>query len=160
MADEVTAARVAAMRLLARREHTASELRHKLAGRDHPAEAVSAALDALAAEGLLSDARFAEVYIESRGGRGVGPLRLQAELRERGVDEALIADYLDFSDPHWRRRALAARLKRFGEAPLPDIKERARQARFLQYRGYTAEQTRAALDADPDEFLGDDSDVD
>ncbi len=159
MTDDIQAARVAALRLLARREHTALELRQKLARRDHPGEAIDAALSSLAAESLLSDARFAVAYIEGRANRGVGPLRLLAELRKRGVDAALIEDTLDFSDVGWRHRAAVARAKRFGAALPQDMKARARQARFLQYRGFSAEQTRAALDAGPDEFVCEDNDA-
>jgi regulatory protein len=41
--------------------------------------------------------------------------------------------------------AREARRKRFGSAGPADFRERARQGRFLQYRGFSSEQIRAAL---------------
>lgn len=111
------------------------------------------ALAELIAEGLLSDERFAEAFVASRTEKGSGPLRIQAELRERGLNDELIARYVDFSDRDWHERAARVRRKRFGPAPPGDIKERARQARFLQYRGFTAEQARTALKGDVDDFI-------
>jgi regulatory protein len=40
------------------------------------------------------------------------------------------------------------RRKRFGDEPPQDYKERARQSRFLQYRGFTSDQIRQVLDGD------------
>jgi regulatory protein len=78
--------------------------------------------------------------------RGYGPQRIQAELRERGVDDKIQALYLDAGDCQWLEQVAQVRRKRFGETPPDDYKERARQARFLQYRGFTADQIREVLD--------------
>ncbi|HKK05776.1 MAG TPA: regulatory protein RecX [Gammaproteobacteria bacterium] len=158
--DDAAAAREAAVRFLARREHSTRELEHKLGARGFEPAAVAGALEGLAAEGLLSDERFAEAFVASRIEKGSGPRRIQAELRERGLTDELIARYVDFSDRHWRERAARARRKRFGAAPPGDLHERARQARFLQYRGFTADQARAALTDEDDELgLEDDPDA-
>lgn len=159
------ALRKKAMDLLARREHTAAELQRKLQAhgrkrqdRDRGAEAVAdtaaddiAAMTArviasLRAEGLVSDERFTEAYVRYRMTRGYGPQRIQAELRERGVDDKIQALYLDGGDCQWLEQVAQVRRKRFGEILPDDYKERARQARFLQYRGFTADQIREVLD--------------
>ena len=137
--------RRAAIALLARREHSAVELERKLAERGHPPAAVREVLGTLGAEGLLSDERFAESYVRTRTEKGVGPVRIQAELRERGVDDEVIAQHLDFSDPAWVMRAAAALRKRFGVREPADFAEHARQVRFLQYRGFTTAQVRTVL---------------
>lgn len=139
-------ARDKALRLLARREHSAKELRTKLIARGLPAEIVDAAVQGLAEENLQSDARFAEGYTRNRCEQGYGPLRIRAELRERGVDDALID--LNPAEGDWRQRAEAARRKRFGATLPTSWKERARQARFLQYRGFSAEHIRELLSED------------
>jgi len=116
---------------------------------DHNEEAVVMALekviDDLQGEGLLSDERFTEAFVRYRENNGHGPIRIQTELRERGVSEKIQATWLDFSDPQWNEQIAQVRLKRFG-ADLPgDYKERARQARFLQYRGFTTDQIKQTL---------------
>ena len=138
--------RAAALRLLARREHSIAGLRRKLCQRGWEAELVDPVLDALVAEGLLSDRRFAESFARARIGRGYGPLRIRAELAERGIDTALAEAALEAEAPDWRRLAREVRLRRFGPAAPADFREKARQMRFLQQRGFDHAQIRAALE--------------
>lgn len=137
--------RVTAMNLLARREHSTQELRDKLLARGFEDEEITPALQTLSREGLLSDERFTESFIHSRAERGSGPVKIRAELRQRGVADEMITAWLDERDSVWLERAEAARCKKFG-SPLPvEYREQARQARFLQYRGFTPDQTRRVL---------------
>ena len=145
-----SALRKKAMDLLSRREHASAELHKKLQVYARKkeftdAELISGVIEDLQSEGLLSDERFTEAFVRYRKNNGYGPMRIQSELRERGVNEKIQATYLDFADPHWREQVMQVRCKRFG-ADLPgDYKERARQARFLQYRGFTTDQIKQAL---------------
>jgi len=133
------------MNLLARREHSTQELRDKLLARGFEDDEITPALQTLSREGLLSDERFTESFIHSRMERGSGPVKIRAELRQRGVAEEIITDWLDERDRVWLERAEAVRRKKFGSALPGDYQEKARQARFLQYRGFSAEQTRRVL---------------
>jgi len=137
--------RNAAVAMLARREHAARELCTKLIQKGWPVEQVSAVVAELAADGLQSDGRFTEAFIRSAIARGHGLVRIRAALRERGVDEALIGEQLAGCDADWAGQVEQVRRKRFGAALPGDPKERARQARFLQYRGFSVEQIRRAL---------------
>ena len=135
-----------AMDLLMRREHAVAELQKKLNAKDYDADIVAEVVEQLMDEGLVSDARFTEAFVRYRSNNGRGPQRIQSELRERGVSEKIQAAYLDMGDSQWFVRAEQVRSKRFGDAPPEDFKERARQARFLQYRGFTSDQIREVLD--------------
>jgi regulatory protein len=147
--DEATCTQVA-LALLARREHGQRELARKLAARGFPAEVVAAAVAALESSGALAEARFTETFVRSRVAKGRGPQRIRSELAQRGVAEADVALALGDADVDWLATARAARRKRFGAAPPSDFRERARQARFLEYRGFSREQIRAALEVDGD----------
>lgn len=136
-------ARHVAMDYLARRDHSEAELRRKLASRDFTADEIDATLGDLVREGLASDARFAEAFAAHRARRGQGPVRIRVELESRGVAGELIDEQLRAHD--WVAVASAARDKRFGAAAPADYREWARQARFLQNRGFTSEQVRAAF---------------
>ncbi|SDT96343.1 regulatory protein RecX [Halopseudomonas salegens] len=131
------AIRRSAMDLLARREHSYTELLRKLTLRGATADAAEIELDKLQDEGLLSDARFCEAYVYARSQRGMGPLRLREELRQKGVASSLIEQVLD--EPHWDWPAKAAQAfaKRFPDGVAAERKEKARQQRFMQYRGFT-----------------------
>lgn len=137
-------ARAAAMDLLARREHSLAELRLKLADREFPPEEIEAALAALASEGLVSDERFLEAFIAARIRKGQGPIRIRAELLQRGMDTDTASRAL--ADAHdWRALAREVRASRFGPQPPADFRDRARQSRFLEYRGFTSDQIRACF---------------
>lgn len=131
--------RLAAMNLLARREHSVCELRNKLLRR-FPVEAmVEEQLLLLAHEGLQCDLRFAESYARQRISRGYGPVRLRVELRERGVSAADMAATMEAMDVDWCAVATEVLRKKFGKLEAADAQESARRARFMHYRGFTAE---------------------
>jgi regulatory protein len=139
-------ARHAALDLLARREHSRAELRDKLAAKDFEEDEVDAAVEKLAGEGLVSDARFVEAFVSSHVRRGHGPVRIRAELSRRGVAAELLAPHLEAQD--WGALARDVRRRRFGAGPPADLKDRARQHRFLEFRGFSSDHIRLALGAD------------
>jgi len=143
-ADERTV-RTAALALLAGRDFGRSELARRLARRGYPVPVVESVVEALVAERLLSETRFVEQFIRQHAGRGHGPVRIRAELRERGVPEVEIEAGLEAAGEDWGAVAREVRRRRFGSSPPGDYAERARQARFLQYRGFSADHIRAAL---------------
>jgi regulatory protein len=147
--DEPACTRIA-LELLARREHSRRELTRKLGTRGFPNDVIAPVLDELERSGSLADARFTDVFVRSRIAKGQGPQRIRAELAQRGIADTEAAEALGASEVDWLATIRAARRKRFGvELPL-DYAERARQARFLQYRGFSSEQIRAALELDAD----------
>ena len=147
--DEPACTRIA-LELLARREHSRRELTRKLGTRGFPDDVIAPVLDELERSGSLADARFTDSFVRSRVGKGQGPQRIRAELAQRGIADTEADEALRSSDVDWRETIRAVRRKKFG-AELPrDYAERARQARFLQYRGFSNEQIRAALELDAD----------
>lgn len=147
--DDATAGdiRFAAMNLLAMREHSVGELRRKLSQRFADNQLIGQAIATLTAENLQSDDRFTEAFVNMRKRQGKGPVRVALELKEKGVNESLIHRYVDASEAEWFDSALAEKQKRFGDAPPQNMKEKARQMRFLQYRGFTQPQILAAINA-------------
>ncbi len=135
-------ARVRALQLLTRRDYCRAELRARLAAEADSAEQVEAVLDALQGERLLSDSRYAAQRVAARATR-YGNARLRQELRQKGVaDEDIAAALPQGGDESERCRAVWAR--KFGALPGSAV-ERARQARFLQYRGFSGEAIRRVL---------------
>jgi len=146
--------RYAAMDLLARREHLYRELEQKLARRfsdseanlEAKAELITKILQQLRDENLQSDQRFVESYIRHRSARGYGPDRVRQELRQKGAASELVDEEMQCCEINWRQLARDARSKRFGESLPEDYKEKARQLRFLQYRGFTGGYASCAFD--------------
>lgn len=137
--------RLAAMNLLARREHTLRELQQKLHRRygEHPS--LEDVLQRLADENLQSDTRFAESFVRHRSGRGYGPMRIRQEMRDKGISDAEIGDAFEAQELDWRQLAKEAYERKFGPEKPPDLKEKARRVRFMQYRGFDAEHYRYLL---------------
>jgi len=140
--------RRAAMNLLARREYARAELDQRLTRRGMPAELVAAVLDDLVADKLLSDARFAASFVTARSNKGQGPLRIRRDLEQRGVTGELIDGALLQADVDWGRLAVSVRRKRFGPGVPGEYREKARQMRFLQYRGFDTDDIRRAVAAE------------
>jgi regulatory protein len=140
--------RRAAMDLLARRDHSFRELVDKLAHRfgtaTQTASLIQSEVERLRDERLQSDERFAEGYLHSRAQRLYGPLRIKAELRERGISDTVIAALLKASDIDWQQNLQRLADSRFGLRPAADFKEKAKRMRFLQYRGFHVEDIGAA----------------
>jgi len=138
-----------AVGLLARREHSARELAVKLAAKGGDPETVATVIVRLIDERLQSDARYTEAYLRQRSEKGYGPMRIRAELRERGIDDGLIAQEFRRAEAagevDWFEVAAVAHAKKYGGRGIEDMKDRAKRTRFLQYRGFGHEQIAAAL---------------
>ena len=137
--------RARALQYLARREYSRAELRGKLLPHvqaDLDFEQAStvnldALLDDLTARGWLSDQRAATQLVHLKRGR-FGTQRITHELRQKGIAEELI----DAALPALKESELAAAREvwqRKFSSPPKDQKEKARQMRFLQSRGFSIE---------------------
>lgn len=140
------AARKKAMDLLARREYGGAELAGRLraAGFDH--DLASDTVATLSDEGLQDDARFAASFVAAKSGRGSGPLRIRQALMEKGLSSSAVDRALAEDDTDWVERARAVRLKRFGPDIPAEFPAKAKQMRFLNYRGFDSEQIEAAFE--------------
>jgi len=149
-AADPNAAHLAAIGLLARRDFSSADLDRRLTERGFTREAVDDALAELKATNVLDDARFGQNLSAQRVRRGQGPARIRQELRRAGVAEDLIEAAAGPANggTDFARLARETRVRKFGPKVPKDWKEKARQARFLQYRGFSTDHIRAALDGD------------
>jgi regulatory protein len=140
---------MAALTLLGRRDFCSGELRQKLEADGFDAEIVAAEIADLVEGRSINDARYAENYVTWHAARGQGPVRIAADLKALDLPSDLIQAALD-AGPDWRQRAREVRIRRFGLVEPETWAEKARQGRFLQYRGFSADHIRAALGPDLD----------
>jgi len=144
--DEAASVEAAAVRLLAVREHSRQEMRRKLAVRCSDQALVETVLDDLERRQYLSDERFAEGYVHERSRKGYGPLRIRAELSERGIAAGFGARWLDDSVIDWAEVLATAASRKFGAEPAVDLRDLARRGRFLEQRGFPIGLVRRYLD--------------
>lgn len=152
------AARAKAIGLLARRDLPAQALKGRLSDAGFDTGAAEAAVTELQDERLVDDARYVDSAVLSRIAKGQGPVRIALELKRLGIAPELIEPAVDAKADDWADRAADLRKRRFGRAVPDDRKERAKQVRFLLYRGYTMAHVRAALGRAVDDL--DEADLD
>ena len=142
-AEESRDAYQVAVKLLSRREHSIQELRRKLARKEFSNGVIDSVVSNLQEADLVSDARYAEVFVRSRINRGDGPMKVLASLRERGIDDVLIDQFLHYDDTFWISRANRVLEKKFGQrltrGDETGSNDWGKRARFLAGRGFAAE---------------------
>lgn len=144
--DEASTAdiRLSAMNLLAMREHSAKELKDKLARKYPQSELVEEVIAKLIEQGLQSDERFAQAFIGMRQRQGKGSVLIKMELRERGVLPGVVNSLIDETDLLWTELAREVRGRRF-HSGCNGAKEKAKQMRFLHSRGFASRHIQAAF---------------
>lgn len=120
--------------MLTRREHARLELKQKLQQKDFDEGEIAQVIDTLVEQGYQSDERFTEAFIRLRHQQGKGPLKIAAELKQRGIE------HFDLSVFDFFELAGQVREKKFGSALPDNYNERAKQQRFLLSRGFSFEQ--------------------
>lgn len=148
-----------AVGLLARRDYSSGELKKKLADRGYSEEAIEAVVGELESSHKLDNERYSQNVVAYRARRGHGPARIRSILQKSGVSRSTIDEAVKGEEaPDFLALARAVRARKFGPDLPKDRKERARQARFLQYRGFSTDHIRAVLEGDPE--MDSDPDVD
>jgi regulatory protein len=148
--SEPAAVQTALAALLAKRDYAIVEVQSRLIERGAPAAVAAAAVADFVARGYLNDSRYAEKYLAYAARNGHGPVRIARDLRERGVRNEDIAQAME-NGPDWRALCEELRRRRFGPQAPASWAEKGRQARFLQYRGFSSDHMRLAVSPDPDE---------
>ncbi|MDR6213853.1 recombination regulator RecX [Paracidovorax wautersii] len=138
-----------ALRLLAQREHSRTELQTKLARHVQEGDDLQAVLDELQAKDFINPARVAESVVNRRAGR-LGHQRLAQELRSKGLDDDLVRATLGRLAGTEQERAAAVWQQRFGHHPATTPQEMARQMRFLAARGFAGDIVRRVVRAGRD----------
>ncbi len=137
--------RVAAINLLSRREYSLHELFQKLEPRSKSETQVHNLLEKLVEAGYQSDQRFAESFLRSRINRGLGPMRIQRELKDKGINPHLIEQVFS-EEIDWFHHAFESGLKKSNNLDLGDYKDKQKLYRYLAYRGFAMDQIQYAIE--------------
>jgi regulatory protein len=133
--------------LLARRDHACGELAAKLRERGYDPGVIEPLIAELRERRLLDDERYAGHFVAYHRARGQGPMRIRRELEQVGVLSSLVEAALEAAGD-WAAAARSTRVRRFGTRVPESWPDKARQARFLQYRGFSSDHIRLALGSD------------
>jgi regulatory protein len=146
-----------ALTLLARREHSARELKSKLARKGLDATESASALADLQAKDFQNDARFGEMLVRSRIAQDYGPRWIIAELKTHGIAEAKARELIDAAAPDWPVLVRDLVRRRYG-AKVASLAERVKRANFLLRRGFDAATVQSTARAEGVDEATDESD--
>jgi len=125
--------------MLMRREHSKLELRQKLNLKDFDDAVINDSISLLVEQKYQSDERFSEAFILMRFNQGKGPIKISMELKSRGIGE------FDLTLFNWFELAKDVKYKKFGDSKFLDYKEKSKQKRFLQSRGFGFDEINQAF---------------
>ncbi|MDA8905795.1 recombination regulator RecX [Candidatus Thioglobus sp.] len=125
--------------MLMRREHSKLELRQKLNLKDFDDAVINDSISLLVEQKHQSDERFSEAFTLMRFNQGKGPIKISMELKSRGISE------FDLTLFNWFELAKDVKYKKFGDSKFLDYKEKSKQKRFLQSRGFGFDEINQAF---------------
>lgn len=139
--------------MLSRRDYGTIELQRRLARRiresDRDAQTVTdeaclpQVMEHLLENNYLDDNRTVYAFFRSYLNKSYGPLRIRQELRAKGFPSEIIERLFEEDETDWYTLCQEVYEKKFGGAKPKDFKERAKQIRYLQYRGFTSDYINA-----------------
>ena len=132
-----------ALRLLAAREHSRTELERKLKAHEETPGQLAQVLDDLQAKDFISEARVVESVINRRAAR-FGASRIKYELLNKGLDAEAVAEAVNGLKSSELERARNIWRKKF-DGPALDAAGHAKQMRFLAARGFGGDVIRRVV---------------
>lgn len=134
-----------ALSLLSHREHAAKELANKLKLKGYPENEIALTIKRLQEIHYLNDARFAEIFVRNKVNKPLGVNRILQELLQKGINSTLAKETISNAEADWFELAKALKIRRFGEETTNDFKEKSKQSRYLQYRGFNFDEIQYAI---------------
>lgn len=132
-----------ALFLLSRRDYGKAELFARMKRRMYEKNdgivdeaLIEGVLDKLNEQHFLDDDRVVGLLMQGYVRKGYGPLRIKQEMRQKGFAETLVDHHFSQLDVDWFDIASEVRCKKFGDEIPKDFKEKSKQIRYLQYRGF------------------------
>lgn len=126
-----------AVTLLAKRDYASGEIKRCLKRYSSDEDSINSVMDRLISHHYLDDSRLIEKEIKKQLAKRHGPSRIKQELRQKGLELLAIEQALEYLDVDWFELSEELRIKKFGDELPTDPKEKAKQIRYLQYRGHT-----------------------
>lgn len=139
-------ARQYALDCLSRREYGTQELLNKMLGKGHEQDISEQVLNDLTEEDLLSDERFAEAMVSHGAFKGQGPRKIRNDLAKKSLPAHFINAAFEVCEIDWFALAREVRVKKYGTKNPKEWKDKAKQMRFMQTRGFEIEHINGSFE--------------
>ena len=134
-----------AVSLLAKRDYSSGELTRTLVKVTENNECVDSALQRSIVSGYLDDERLVIHLVDKHIRKKHGPTRIRQEVRQKGFSQELVELTLEKAGVDWYAMARELKVSKFGEERASDAKEKNKQVRYLQYKGFSMDMIFEAL---------------
>ena len=94
----------------------------------------------------LNEQRYINAFVRSRVAAGLGLRRILMELQQHGIKSSDAELFLEQLDVDWFAQAQTTYVRKYGDKPVVDYKDKSKRFRFMQYRGFNSEQIQYAMD--------------
>lgn len=136
--------------LLSRKDHSSNGMRRALHLLTDDGMAVEAVIARLCDNSYLDDQRMAENMVSRLLRKQYGPLRIRLELRQKSIEQDVADKTISRCNADWFQMASDSRRKKFGDERPTDTKEKIRQMRYLQSRGFSMDMINEAMTSQED----------
>ncbi|MEN3262872.1 regulatory protein RecX [Sodalis endosymbiont of Spalangia cameroni] len=134
-----------AVSLLAKKNYSSGDMNRQLGRLTEKMDDVEHVLRRLTENHYLNDAQLISYLFDKHIKKSHGPTRIKQEIRQKGFPQELIEQEIEKSDVDWYLLAKEARARKFGDTLPADPKEKNKQIRYLQYKGFAMDMIFEAL---------------
>ncbi len=134
-----------AVSLLAKKNYASGDMHRQLSRLTENTGDIARVLRRLTDNHALNDTQLLAYLFDKQVKKMHGPTRIKQEMRQKGFSPALIDQEIDNRDIDWYQLAKEARFRKFGDALPSEPKEKNKQIRHLQYKGFSMDMIFEAL---------------
>lgn len=141
-----------ALTLVAKREYNSHTLSTKLTQLGAPIDCIDTVLSDFIERRWIDETRYCELFIRAQLNKGHGLMRIKQEAQQKRIPSDVLNKELGTLEIDWFQLAREAYNRRFLNKPIADIKDKQKRIRYIQYRGFSMEETLAAMQVSEDEY--------
>jgi len=93
----------------------------------------------------LNEQRYMQGFVRSKLAAGLGQRRIVQELQQHGIKSSDSNLYLEQLEVDWFEQAKNTYLRKYGETPVDDYREKSKRYRYMQYRGFDSDQIQYSM---------------
>ena len=77
---------------------------------------------------------------------GLGLYRIKQELQQHGIKAEQTLMHVEELEFDWFEQAKQTYQRKYDESPIKDMKEKAKRFRYMQYRGFSPDEIKYAME--------------
>lgn len=100
----------------------------------------------------LNEERYLGAFVRTKIAMGLGLYRIKQELQKHGIKGEQTLLHIEELDVDWFEQAKQTYLRKYNDSPVVDFKEKAKRFRYMQYRGFSPDEIKYAMEPQSDDY--------